>query len=99
MVNFGEKLRALRTRANLSQDQLACRLAVTKGMISSYETGMRMPSYVVLEKIARIFNVSTDYLLGLDNSEFVDISGLSEQQKRIILDLINEFKNIEKIHK
>lgn len=92
MVDFGERLRHLRKRANLSQEQLAHRLSVTKGMVSSYETGMRMPGYAVLGKMARVFNVTTDYLLGLDNSECLDISGLTEKQKDILSDLVSEFR-------
>lgn len=92
MVDFGERLRLLRKRANLSQEQLASRLSVTKSVVSSYETGMRMPSYSVLGKIARVFNVTTDYLLGIDNTETMDISGLTETQKDILSSIVSEFR-------
>ena len=55
MVNFGDRLKELRKRSKLSQEQLARQLGITKGMISSYETSMRMPSYHILLKIRRIF--------------------------------------------
>ena len=64
MVDFGDRLKELRKRSKLSQEQLARQLGITKGMISSYETSMRMPSYHILLKISFLFNVSTDYLLG-----------------------------------
>ena len=69
MVDFGEKVRALREAKGLSQVQFAELLGVTKGMISAYETSVRMPSYKVLIRIARLFGVSTDYLLGLECKE------------------------------
>lgn len=53
MVDFGEKVRALREARGLSQVQFAELLGVTKGMISAYETSVRMPSYKVLIRIAR----------------------------------------------
>ncbi len=93
MVDFGERLKALRKRRNLSQDQLAQRLGITKGMVSSYETSMRMPSYTILIKLARTFNVSTDYLLGIESKEMIDISDLSEKQKAIINDTICQFRH------
>ena len=78
MVDFGEKLKLLRKRSGLSQEQLAQRLGVTKGMVSSYETSMRMPSYPVLLKIAQLFHVSADVLLGMASDERIDISGLTQ---------------------
>ena len=52
MVDFGEKVRALREGRGLSQVQLAELLGVTKGIISAYETSVRMPSYKVLIRIS-----------------------------------------------
>ena len=45
MVNFGKKLKSLRLAENLTQQQVAQRLGVTKTIISSYENDLRHPSY------------------------------------------------------
>ena len=66
MVDFGNRLKILRLRENMSQAQLAQKLDLTKSVISAYETGIRLPSYDVLIHIAKIFNVTTDYLLGVE---------------------------------
>ncbi len=92
MVDFGDRLKELRKRSDLSQEQLAQRLGITKGMISSYETSMRMPSYPILLKIAHLFNTSTDYLLGMDQSDSLDISGLTEKQKAIVCEIVSQFR-------
>ena len=92
MVDFGDRLKELRKRSNLSQEQLAQQLGITKGMISSYETSMRMPSYHILLKISLLFNVSTDYLLGKNANDMLNISDLSEKQKAIICEIINQFR-------
>ena len=92
MVDFGDRLKELRKRSKLSQEQLAQQLGITKGMISSYETSMRMPSYQVLLKIALLFNVSTDYLLGKSKNDMINISDLSEAQKALICEIINQFR-------
>ncbi len=68
---FGEKLKKLRTDANMSQDELAARLGITRRSIVYYETKSRYPkSRDVIAGIARIFNVSSDYLID-DRDEFV----------------------------
>ena len=92
MVDFGNKLKQLRTSKNLSQEQLAKKLMVTKSMISAYENSIRLPSYDVLTKIALFFNVSIDYLFGFSNRQFLDTTDLSERQITALSLLIDEFK-------
>lgn len=93
MNNFGNRLKALRTRHNMTQNQLAQRLSLTKSVISAYENGQRMPSYDVLVHIARIYKVSTDYLLGMKSKRFIDLSGLSEIQVAAIITIVKSMKN------
>lgn len=92
MVDFGIKLAKLRENKRLSQSQLAARLGITKSMVSAYENSARMPSYAVLLRIAGMFNVSLDYLLGTENQIIFRTDGLSESQIAIIMDIIEEFK-------
>ena len=93
MVDFGDKLKALRTDKGLSQEQLAKRLSITKSMISAYENSVRLPSYDVLTKIALFFNVSFDYLFGISEHQFLDTTGLSESQVKALSIIIDEFKS------
>ena len=79
MVNFGAMLRALRKQAGMSQKQLAERLGVTKSVVSYYELSERMPSPDVLIKIAGVFHVTTDYLLGRESKATMDVSDLSAE--------------------
>ena len=60
-MNFGNRLKTLRIKKKLTQQQLADLLGLTKSVISAYENGLRYPAYDVLIKIARIFKVSTDF--------------------------------------
>lgn len=93
MINFGNKLKLLRLQDNMTQEQLAQKLNLTKSVISAYETGLRLPSYDVLIRIAKIFNVSTDYLLGLEHKQEVDLSGLSQEEINALLNLIKAMKH------
>ena len=79
LVDFGLKLKTLRKQAGLTQQQLAAQLGITKSVVSFYELQARSPSPEVLAKLARIFHVSADYLLGLDARETIDVSDLDEK--------------------
>ena len=90
--DLGERIKKLRISRGYSQQQLADRLFVTKSLISAYETGQRSPSYDNLIGIARIFKVSTDYLLGVKQGNTLDLSGLSDEQQIIITQLVESIK-------
>ena len=74
-MNFGEKLKALRTSQKMTQQQLADRIGVAKSVVSYYESGDRYPSYDVLVKIAHIFHTTTDYLLDVKKEKVIDVTG------------------------
>ena len=88
MVDFGNILKKLRLEEGMTQAQLADRLGVTKSVVSYYELHERMPSPEILIKLAAIFHVSTDYLLGLDKKETVDLDGLDENDIATVKHLI-----------
>ena len=96
MVDFGITLKTLRTQNNYTQVQLAQKLGLTKSVISAYETGLRLPSYDVLINIAKIFKVSTDYLLGMDNRQEIDLSGLTPEEITALKNLIKAMKHRSK---
>ena len=93
MVDFGNAVKTLRLREDMTQAQLAQKLSLTKSVISAYETGLRLPSYDVLIQIAKIFNVTTDYLLGLERKYELDLSGLTQAEIDALLNLIKAMKH------
>lgn len=66
---ISNRIKGMRKERNLSQDQLAEITGVSKTTISYYENGIRVPDADFLVKIARYFNVSADFLLGLTEDE------------------------------
>ena len=92
MVDFGHRLKNLRIKNDYTQEKLAKRLGLTKSVISAYETGTRMPSYEALITIARIFHVTTDYLLGVENQNTLELSGLTQEQIDAIRSLVRTMK-------
>lgn len=68
-VNFGIRLRELRKEKGLNQLELARVLGVSKTTICQYETNKQEPTLTLLVETAKYFNVTTDYLLGLENED------------------------------
>lgn len=64
---FSEKLRELRAEKQIGQETLAKALNVSNGIISLWENGLREPKLSNLVAIAQFFNVSIDYLAGLEH--------------------------------
>ncbi len=93
MVEFGERLRQLRKERNLTQKQLATLIGVKNSVISFYEVGDRTPSLEVIIKLSKALHISTDTLLGLDKSEAINISGLSEADKQYLQSLVERLRN------
>ena len=92
MVDFGNRLKTLRIQNNMTQFQLSQKLGLTKSVISAYENGLRMPSYDVLIAISNIFRVTTDFLLGIEHKNNIDLSCLSLEEVDALLNLISAMK-------
>lgn len=89
---IGDRIKKLRTEAKMTQPELAEKLEVTRSAIATYENNTRQPSFHSLVRLAEIFHVSTDYLLLGSNGDFLDVNGLSIEQKMIVVSLVKNFK-------
>lgn len=92
MSNLGDRIKTLRAAKNITQQDLAHRLGITKSVISAYENSIRYPSYDILIKLSNIFGVSTDYLLGCSKGKTIDVTGLKQNEIDGIILLINSLK-------
>ena len=77
---LNERIRKLRLERNWSQVDLAKKLNVTKQSVSNWENDNIQPSIDMLVKLARVFSVSTDHLLGLEGRRYLEITGLSDEE-------------------
>lgn len=93
VYDFGYRLRELRKSKNLTQTQVARRLNLSKTTISGYENNVKTPSLEVLVQLALLYDVSTDYILGLENRPMLYIDGLNERQQAVLLQLLGEFRS------
>ena len=97
VATFGELLAELRQDKGLTQKQLGRVLSVSTGTISNYENGVHYPDLEKLVQLADYFQVSTDYLLGRENSaRTVHISEAKELQDERIIRLIHRYSQLPK---
>ena len=92
ILGIGEKLRALRTGRNLTLTQVSERLGIKASTLSGYELEEKKPSYKVLLKLARLYGVSCDYLLGNNGRCALDVSGLTEREIASIAQIVSLLK-------
>jgi len=64
---IGKKLKELRAEKNLSQEALAKQLNISRSALALYETSKRQVPNELLPKIAKFFEVTIDYLFGLED--------------------------------
>ena len=88
LLNFGNTLKELRTQNGMTQQQLATQSGVSKSVVSSYELQERTPSPEILLKLASIFHVSSDYLLGIEKNNVLDVSGLEAEDIAVLNSMI-----------
>lgn len=97
MVGFSTRFKQLRISKNITQDDIARQLNVSRSAIGMYEQGKREPDFGVLISIANFFDVDLDYLLGhsdISKNNFIPVSKFSGFDKT----LISRFHSSDKLH-
>ena len=93
---LNERIKQLRQAQRLNQVELAAKLSVTKQTVSNWENNNIQPSVDVLERLADLFVVTTDYLLGREEIPRIGVEGLSDMViqhlRLVILDLQKQEK-------
>ena len=87
-----DRIKDLREENRMTQSDLARKLSITRASVNAWEMGISVPSTQYIVELAGIFNVSTDYLLGVAPSASINISGLTEADVRIVYALIEHLR-------
>ena len=90
---IGDTIRSLREQAGYSQAGLAKKLGVTRSSVNAWESGLSAPTAVYIIELSKLFHISSDFILGLDNTMQLNLSEFSEEEVRILYSLINYFSN------
>ena len=84
-MGFSKRLKLLRKNADVTQDELAQYLQVSRSTIAGYETKNRQPDYDKLYMIAQFFHVSTDYLISGSDIRPVEVSTVDSSMNERML--------------
>lgn len=102
---FARRLKSLRIEQNLSQEQLAEGISMTRSAVSNWENGHRVPSLPVLRSLALYLNISIDYLTGRSDKKSkivanpvlkMDLSKLNSRGVGMLLEYYSFLLNDEK---
>ena len=88
-----DKIKALREAKGWTQADLARKLSITRNGVNSWEQGLSMPSPACLVDLAKAFSMSTDYLLGVENTATVNVSGLDDKDVAVLAELADRLRN------
>ena len=88
-----ERIKQLREQYGCTQSELAKQLGITRSSVNAWELGISVPSTQYLVELATLFKVSTDYLLGIDSTATVSVTGLTEEDAHLVHALIAHLRN------
>ncbi len=83
-----EKIKLLREKKGLTQTELAKQLGITRSGVNAWEMGISVPSTQYIVYLAQFFGVSTDYLLGVENSAVVSVAGLNDREIAAVVEIV-----------
>lgn len=64
MANYGDVMAYLRNRADLTQEEAAKGIGISRSSLANYEKGLRRPSFEIMEAVADFYNVNMDTIFG-----------------------------------
>lgn len=87
-----ERIKSLREQQNKTQAELAKILGITRSSVNAWEMGISVPSTQYVVELANIFEVSTDYILGVNNSATISVAGLNDKDIELVRGIILHLK-------
>lgn len=93
IICFSERIKSLREQFHLTQAELARELDVTRSSVNAWEMGISLPSVPKLVQLAEQFHISTDYLLGIEQKNTIDIHDFSPEEQALIYNLVCYIKS------
>lgn len=88
---IGSRIARLREQAGISQSDLARRMNISRAGVQSWECGENYPTTDNLISLAKIFHVSTDYLLDINATNTVNLDNYSRDEQGIVFRLLQYF--------
>ncbi|MBQ8310445.1 MAG: helix-turn-helix transcriptional regulator, partial [Clostridia bacterium] len=89
ILNVADRIRYMREKLGMTQTDLANKLGISRSAVNAWEMSLSFPSLSNIVEMARIFHVTTDYLLSFIDRITVDITDLGNEEREVIIKTVN----------
>ena len=96
LFTLADRLKNLRETSGLTQSDIARSFGISRSSVNSWEMGLSVPSTQYIVELAKKFEVSTDYLLGLEETSTISVKGLTQKQVSILVETAECFREFNK---
>ena len=90
---IAERIKFLREQKEYTQTELAKKLGITRSSVNAWELGISVPSTQYIVELSSIFSVSTDYLLGVEKTSTINVTGLTDKDIEMLYSLAEYLKS------
>ncbi|MBQ4641135.1 MAG: helix-turn-helix transcriptional regulator [Oscillospiraceae bacterium] len=87
-----DRIRFLREQMQMTQTDLSKRLGITRSSVNAWELGISIPSTQYIVELAEIFGISTDFLLGVEDTATISVAGLTQRDIQMLCSIIAYMK-------
>lgn len=84
IVQTAERIRELREKNDMTQSELAKRLSITRSSVNEWEMSLFIPSSKILPELCKVLHTTSDYLLGMDDTELLSLKYYSDAEREIL---------------
>lgn len=96
LFTLADRLKNLRESSGLTQSDIARSFGISRSSVNSWEMGLSVPSTQYIVELAKKFEVSTDYLLGLEETSTISVKGLTQKQVSVLVETADCFRELNK---
>lgn len=92
LFTLADRLKTLREKAGYTQSEIARSFGISRSSVNAWEMGLSVPSTQYIVELAKKFEVSTDYLLGLEDTSTISVKGLTQKQVSVLIETAECFR-------
>lgn len=91
IVQTADRIRELREKNDMTQSELAKRLSITRSSVNAWEMSLSIPSSKILPELCKVLHTTSDYLLGMDDTELLSLKYYSDDEREIFVSFVRYF--------
>ncbi len=92
VFNIADRIKYLRDKCGMTQTDLAKKLGISRSAVNSWEMSLSLPSLSNIVEMTKIFNVTSDYILGLSNQVTLDVTALNNDEREAVFKIVDCLK-------